>query len=88
MQGFKLQKGIYTDIGYRWQFNQFDRSDHDDLLDFHNAGYHKPIHFYNSKLFNYDTYIKSDQDVDNDFPIADIWIRLAIDQFQHTRIRT
>lgn len=63
----------------------FNRSDNDVLLDFHSQNKHKPKSFYRASLFNDDTYVKSAEDTDNDYPIADIWIRLEINIIAHTR---
>ena len=79
--GDQTEKGFYTDFGYRWRYNLYQRDDHDHLFKlFSKKEKLGPIKFYNTQFFNHDVYDKTEEDTNNKDPIADIWVRLNTDQ--------
>lgn len=73
--GFSLKAGIYTDHGYRFRENEFQISD--SWI----PGKEEVVKFFDSKVFNTDTYFVSDDIM----AIADLWFRLDTDKIIHTR---
>lgn len=71
-----MHRGAYTDGGYRFKFNKFNKKDN-----FFTGGKTDTDVFYDMYFFNSDTFIHDDLTK----PIAEIYFRLAVDQVTHTR---